>query len=249
MPRGLANLVQQTMDYEQFKFLNANREQNRGHVEALKRAFEEVGNLTKVQPILVNDKYQIIDGQHRFIACKELGLPIYFTMVDGLGVREARSMNILHRNWTTDDYARSYAETGDTNYKKYLELKEDYGFSHSVMLAYIFNVAINGGGRANPFKTFREGEMVITDVPAIKERLDKLAELGEFTPLVTNRTFACAFLRISGAENYNHNRMLKKAKIAGERLFKNYSSFEDSLRMFEEVYNYMQSDSTRVRLY
>lgn len=249
MPR-LANLVQQTQDYEQFTFLNANRDQNRGHIESLKRAFEEVGNLTKVQPILVNDRYQIIDGQHRFIACKELGLPIFFTVVSGLGVREARSMNILHRPWRTEDYAKSYAETGDQNYTKYLELKEDYGLSHSIILAYVFDVSTgNAGGNSAAFRTFREGNLVIEDEVGVRARLDKLAELGEFTNLVNHRSFALAMLKIMNGENYNQRRMVNKVRIAGERLLKKYAIVEDNLRMLEEIYNYGQAEANRSRLY
>lgn len=249
MPRGLANLVQQSSDYEQFKFLTANREQSRGHIEALKRAFEEVGNLTKVQPILVNDKYQIIDGQHRFIACKELGLPIYFTVVSGLGVREARSMNILHRNWTTDDYARSYADTGDEAYKRYITLKEDYGFSHSVIMAFIKGDG-GDGSSGSGFKEFREGELKLTaeDDVVVRQRLDKLAELGEFTGMVNYRPFAIAMLKVMQGDNYQQARMVKKVKVAGDRLQK-YAIIADNLRMIEELYNYAQPENTRVRLY
>jgi hypothetical protein len=67
--------IQVTSDYDQFVIMEANREQNRGHIEAIKAAFGEMGNLTRVQPILVNERFEIIDGQHRFIACKELGEP------------------------------------------------------------------------------------------------------------------------------------------------------------------------------
>lgn len=245
MPRGLANLVQQSSDYGQFSFIGANREQSRGHIETLKQAFEEVGNLTKVQPILVNDQYQIIDGQHRFTACMELGLPIYFTMVSGLGVREARSMNILHRNWRVDDYARSYAEEGNPNYIKYLELKEDYGFSHSVLLAYIHNVIERSGG----FKQFREGDLKIEDEPGIRARLDLLASIGEYTTLVNNREFALAILRASKVEGYDHRRMLKKVRLHGEAMLKRYGSIDDNLRQLEAIYNYAMPEANRLRLY
>lgn len=245
MPRNeLANLVQQSSDYDQFTFMGANREQSRGHIETLKTAFEEVGNLTKVQPILVNDRYEIIDGQHRFTACKELGLPIYFTMVSGLGVREARSMNILHRNWTVNDFANSYAEGGDPNYRKYLELKEDYGFSHSVILAYVTGSTDHSG-----FKDFREGNFVITDEAAARSRLDLLAQIGEFTPLVNNREFAQAVLKASKVEGYDQKRMVKKIRLHGEAMLKRFGKIDDNLRQLEAIYNYAIPESNRLRLY
>lgn len=248
MPRTAANVVQESSDYDQFKFLDANREQSRGHIEALKKAFEEVGNLTKVQPVLVNDKYEIIDGQHRFTACKELGLPIYFTMVHGLGVREARSMNILHRNWTPNDYVRSYANAGDPNYQKYQILRDDYGFTHSVTLAYVHGRGGDGSG-GGAFREFREGQLKLDNEAEIRSRLDKLAEIGEFTNMVNNRVFAIAILRLLDGENYNHARMVKKIRLHGDRLIRKYASIDDALRMLEELYNYAQPEDTRVRLY
>lgn len=241
---NLTNVVQESSDYEQFVFLETNREQSRGHIEALKTAYEEIGNLTRVQPILVNDRYEIIDGQHRFIACKELGLPIYFTQVPGLGVAEARSINILHRGWTADDFAKSYAASGDVNYQTYLQLREDYGFSHSVMLAYLYPTDIKGH-----FRSFRNGELVIEDEEAARERLDRLAELGEYTKLVNNREFALAVLRASKAEGYDQRRMVRKVRLHGDSLLKRWSSVEDNMRMLEEIYNYAMQENSRIRLY
>lgn len=132
----MPNVIQSSKDYNKFSFIGANRDTSRGHIENLKKAFEENGNLTEVQPILVNDRFEIIDGQHRFNVCKELGVEIYFTQVPGLTVHDARSLNILHRRWHLSDYIESYARAGDTNYQELLQLHEDYGFSLSVTVKY-----------------------------------------------------------------------------------------------------------------
>lgn len=238
------NVVQETMDYEQFSFIESNREQSRGHIEALKTAFDEVGNLTRVQPILVNERYQIIDGQHRFTACKELGLPIYFTVVPGLGVAEARNMNILHRTWKIEDFARSYALGGDVNYQKYLTLMEDYGFNHSIVLIYLHNRDMKGA-----FKQFRNGEFVMEDEAGARERLDKLAQVGEFTGLVKDIPFATALLKSMNVDGYSQKHMLKKLRLHGETMLKRYGSVVDNQRQLEEIYNYMLREDSRIRLY
>lgn len=247
----LRNVVQETTDYDKFKTIGANRDTNRGHIERIKRAFEEVGNLTKVQPILVNEKYEIIDGQHRFAACRELGEPIYYTMVKGLGVNESRSMNILQRGWGADDYVKSYAESGDKHYVTYRQLKEEYGFNHSVMLAAITNDpdAVGGkGGNHSPFAMLREGELVINNVGSVKNTLNKLSEISEYTNLTSNRAFSIAMLKIFKNESYEHKRMVRKVKLHGERL-QRYAQVEDNLRQIEELYNYQHQANNRVRLF
>lgn len=244
MPRTAT--IQSTTDYDQFRFLEANRVQYRGHVEKLKSAFEEIGNLTQVQPILVNDRHEIIDGQHRFTACKELGLPIFYTTVPGLGVHEARSMNILHRNWTSDDYARSYANSGDSSYQRYMKLREDYGLSHSVLLAYINGV----DNRKGIFSNFREGTLSFTPEQEkdTRKRLDMLMEIEEYTHLARERGFAMAFLKALGSEQYDHSEMVRKISLHGH-ILRRYAILEDNLRQIEEVYNFGRREGNRVRLY
>lgn len=225
--------VLSTTNYDQFSFMGANRDTNRGHVEALKRAFEEVGNLTRVQPILVNDQNQIIDGQHRFTAAAELGEPVFYTVAPGLGVNEARSMNVLHKTWRTPDYAKSYAATGDPSYQRYNKLKEDYGYNHSVILSYT-----SPSGAKGSFKAFREGQYTLSeaDYQAAKERLDKLADVVEIVPLATTKAFALAMLRAMRTEGYNHGKMLQKLKSYPE--VKQFAGEMDNARQLEAVYNW-----------
>jgi hypothetical protein len=236
--------IQRTNDYDKFSFLSNNRDPSRSHIEALKRAFEDYGNLTESQPVLVNERLQIIDGQHRFIAAQELGSPIFYTTVSGLGIQEARQMNILHKNWTTDDYAESYAKGGNQQYVTYLELKEEFGFSHSVTITYAKE------GRAKGiFAEFRNGTFVIDNLELTRERLAMLADVVQIIgPSLADKTFALAFRRAMQAPTYDHARMLKKlAELQTE--FKAFSKQPDALRQLEDIYNHRYTESNRVRLY
>lgn len=235
--------VQQTNKYDKFKLIHNNRDQNRGHIERLKRAFEEVGNLTQVQPILVNEKMEIIDGQHRFIAAKELGQPIFYTKRAGLRISDARSMNILHRTWTTDDFAESYAAGGDPNYQKYLKIKEDYGLSHSIILSYIA-----GANNKGAFGGFRNGEFVLTDEADARHRLDMLMELLVLLPIGKDKNFSYAFLKTTYVPGYDHDRMVDKATRLGDTM-RRYATVPEYQRALEDLYNHGHSESTRVRLY
>lgn len=244
------NVIQQTTDYEQFKLIEANREQNRGHIEALKRAFDESGNLTKVQPILVNERMEIIDGQHRFMAAKERKEPIYYTVVSGLRIEDARKLNLLQRSWKINDFAYSYAKQGYVSYQNYLKIREDYGLNHSVTIAAMFPTNAKG-----QFKNFREGIFVLPDeaLPATRERLDMLMEVLETNDLLKgkegNRDFAQAFFRIVEMNGYDQGRMVKKLKTFGSTLIHQYASPGEYQRMLEEIFNYKTSEANRVRLY
>lgn len=240
--------VQSSNNYDQFNLIGANRVVNRGHVEAIKKAFEETGNFTKFQPILVNENYDIIDGQHRFTALQEMGLPVYYTMVEGLRVKEAREMNNLQLRWNPLDFAHSYAEGGNENYQKYLDLREDYGLSHSVTMAYIIGRG-NDGGNDSMYSDFRTGDFIVSDIDEARQRLNKLAELGEFTNVITYRPFALAYLKIMQSPEFNQGRMTRKMRLFADRLVKRLGTIEDNLRMIEDVYNHNQSEDTQPRLY
>lgn len=256
MPRGrnstttndnvqIENLVQQSSNYKQFKMMGNNRDVVDGHVKAIKKAFEEIGNLTQVQPILVNERYEIIDGQHRFMAAKEMGAPIYFTLRPGLTVGDARSMNILHRSWGMMDFALSYATSGDLNYIKFLKLKEEYGFGLTTTMEYI-----NGGSSHGAFAAFRKGEFVIDDPVTARIRLNQLYEVLQLVPQVKNdRNFSRAFFKVSTTSAYDHRRMLRKLSIVGDSVIRKFGVQGEYLRSLEEAYNHGNHTENRVRLY
>ena len=73
-----SNQVQTSSDYAKFKTLIGNRKPNELHIKRLISSFKE---RYLFSPILVNEKMQIIDGQHRFLSAKELNLPINYLVV------------------------------------------------------------------------------------------------------------------------------------------------------------------------
>lgn len=238
------NQIERSTDYDKFEFIASNRVTDRGHIESLRSSFEEIGNLTQSQPILVNEFYQIIDGQHRFTVAKEMGLPIFYVKHPGLRIHDARKMNMLQRNWNFDDWAHSYAETGDENYKKFLELRADYGFNHSITLMYALGDQGKGG-----FQDFRDGNFVLTDEVAARERLDKYTEVLQSFKGGKDKNFAYAFLKVIKTPDYDQARMVRKIRDYGDYVIRHYGSVPEFLRALEEVYNYRMGENNRLALY
>lgn len=63
-----------TSDYFRFKILDGNRDVLKSHVNKIKESMKKFGWIGP--GIIVNEKFEIIDGQTRFYAAKELGLPM-----------------------------------------------------------------------------------------------------------------------------------------------------------------------------
>lgn len=108
-----------------------------------------------MNPIIVNENFEVIDGQTRLAACKELGVPAYYIVVPKIGIDECMVLNANSKTWTIFDYIVSYAEQGNENYKRILQLATN-GFG---IRTYMFaNYLYGGTGRCD--ETIRSGHAV-----------------------------------------------------------------------------------------
>jgi len=112
-----------TKNYDIFKRLLGNRD-----TTSVKRIIDSIKKIGYVDnPLIVNERLEIIDGQNRLEAFRILDLPAPFHIVYGIGIDEARQLNIGRGNWKPIDWVRSYAETGNDNY---LQLLNFYDMTH-----------------------------------------------------------------------------------------------------------------------
>lgn len=109
-----------TTNYSLFRRLKGNRAVSPKHVAEIRKSARTIGFLVPV--ISVNEKFEIIDGQHRFELAKTEGAPVMYAVYPGIGIDECVSLNINQRNWELIQYVESYAETGDPNYMRLLEV-------------------------------------------------------------------------------------------------------------------------------
>ena len=89
-------LAIETKEYSKFKFLKGNRDINESHVKRLMISFQIHYLLTI---LIVNDHFEIIDGQHRFLAAKNLGLPIIYLIKPEYGVTEVKKYHENFNKW------------------------------------------------------------------------------------------------------------------------------------------------------
>lgn len=108
-----------TADLSVFKIIEGNRNINLGNVERLVKSIEENGFLQL--PIIVNENYEVIDGQHRLMAARKLNSIIYYHKVNNYDLKTAIVLNRNQSNWSIADYIRSYCDLG---YKDYIKLQE-----------------------------------------------------------------------------------------------------------------------------
>lgn len=129
--------IRKTNDYSYFKLLEGNREVLDRRKDKIKKSIVDIGYL--INPIIVNEKHEIIDGQGRFLALKELEMPVYFIVINGIGVEHCRYLNMYQEKWRTIDYVKSYAKRSE-DYRRLLALVQNHpDFSYTELFAAIYN--------------------------------------------------------------------------------------------------------------
>lgn len=146
-----------TTDYDKFVILDGNRSVKDGRKEKIKASIEQIGYIPS--PIIVNENFEVIDGQGRLAALKELNLPVCYIVVPGLTIKHCIAMNVNQTNWNMMDYIESYASQGNENYVRLVDLMKEYkvlGYGVLSMIA---------SGRAGKVedKAIKSGSLVIEE--------------------------------------------------------------------------------------
>lgn len=201
----MSKTIQSTTDYDTFGRIGGNREVYPPHVKRLVSAFKDSEDSNSFSPIVVNEKMQVIDGQHRLAALAELGLPVYYIETEGLSLKDTQDVNSVMRPWAPIDFAVSYAELGYKPYQNYIEFKKKYHLNHNTLMRFL---ALDESATN---ESFRRGQFT---TPNIKKSALLCEQLNDFVFMkqYRQRSFADAFLGLSQSPKYNHERFVQNLK-------------------------------------
>jgi len=103
--------IKETTNYRTFKANEINREVNKNLLRDLTRS---IGKIGLKMPIAIDKNNVIIDGQHRFLACKTLKKPVKYYRVETEDYRDLMvEVNNVSRKWSTLDYANFHMKNGN----------------------------------------------------------------------------------------------------------------------------------------
>lgn len=219
-----------TRDYKKFRVLKGNRRIQDAHVARLMEAFTEDASISSYNPILINEKWEIIDGQHRYEALKQLDLPVYYMMQPGLDISDTIDLNTGKKSWRPDDYAYSFMEQGKDQYETYLWFKDEYGLNHDVLMRYLSLDA------HMTTRLFKEGQFVVPDADESEELCNALQLMAPYYNRWNNRSFALGFFYLWTAPDYDHDKMLRQLQ-SHRNAITDRGTPAQYLEMLEKVYN------------
>lgn len=233
-----------TKDYDMFETIDGNRMINQLHVNKLVQSMTDKQLVT---PIIVNEKMQIIDGQHRFTAISKLELSIYYTICEGYGLLDVHRLNERSHNWTIKDFLDGYSTFAekDPAYEDYIILK-NFIYDHKITPAMgIFLTK----GEMNDFKAltdFKNGYFKIVELSSAELFLHQLEDFHSyFSEQYKTSSFMKAFRIFSSSPKYNHDNMVKKLEYMNGYL-ESKSSIAQYLDLMSTIYNTRLGDKYRI---
>ena len=238
-------MIHTTSDYSQFDFNELNRGVDATQIRRLKKTISELG---LVQPIIVTADGTIIDGQHRFHACRELGIPIQYIVRDAMDIADVVKLNNASKSWTIMDKVKSYAAQGNEHYIKLLEFHAECREVHP---KFSVRSAAHIAQGSSSQSSGRNGMNLGAGTWEFRAKRDdayaRLYAISAFSrwPFFLNNNFITAFLRcMRTVDGFNWRELLKKAEM-NPHMFMHAGTTQEYMRMFEQVYTHKQRKHTR----
>lgn len=230
---NVVNQIFKTKDYNKFKFLSGNRPLKTSHLKRLKASFE----LKDLEvPIVVNEKFEIIDGQHRYEVQKELELPVLYIQKKGYGLKEVHVLNTSRKNWGIKDFMNSYADLGMEQYIKYREFWKKYKFDHKASISMLLNYKSVSVGHGE-IENFMDGKFKIVNLEKAEEIAEKILMVKDFYLGYRRRFFVGTMMRLLSYPEYNHMEFLTKLKYQRDKLY-DAPTINHYLKLIDEIYNF-----------
>lgn len=231
--------IYETTDYGMFKKMLGNRD-----IKGESKIVDSIQRVGLVNnPIIVNEKYEIIDGQNRLEALKQLNLPVSFIVQEGLGIDACRSLNIGQTNWGTEDYICSFANVGNENYRRLASLMNEFQekFGIQGIIAMAKPRCLNEGGGI-PNSVIKNGEFELTqeEYETAITRLTSALDLG-YVDLCKRKKLNARVYWSCVSYIYQHQEIEAKKAIAAleqyETLIPSCTKVSEQLQFFDDAIN------------
>ena len=227
-------VITTTTNYDQFKLVGSNRQVKQRNVENLIKSFRLTNGMMMSKPIIVDKGYNVVDGQHRLMACKKMGIPVHYVVMDEK-VDNIPIYNTYQEKWGLDDYAKYYSTKGNENYIRLLQIKERAGVSINACLeclGYAMSKTLNA--------TFKEGRFVFEeDIDKSVEHIEKVMRLCYVIKGKRNVStkITRAIRTLSKIRTFNLDAFIDKITRYQGKLY-NCTTSDEYIDMFVSINNY-----------
>lgn len=237
-PVNIENKIYTTSDYSMFKSLSGNRILNTPHVNDLKESMKERD--LKI-PIIINEKNQVVDGQHRLQARIELKLPVYYIIASGLNIHDTQKANANNKNWIGGDFLNFYVSQNYHHYKILKEFQDKFRFTNQISRILL------QGNQNHDEKEYRSGGFTTNGTDHAYKYAERLYQLEPFYKGFKRRSFVLAMVHAFNNPAFNFDQFLGKIRYQSTKLV-DCTGIDQYLKIIEDIYNFKRSPEDKIRL-
>jgi hypothetical protein len=243
------NVVFKTANLDQFTTISGNRTPNPAHIKRLVDSIKKYGVLCN--PILVNEKMQVIDGQHRLMACRETQSDVYYIILPGYNLDEVHTLNLNQKNWSKKDFMFGYANMGIQSYvnlANFVNVNSDYNFNDCIALCSNISSAHSQFSKhQKPCTTiFEEGTWVGKDFKLAQVWASKIRELKPHYPGYNRTSFVGVMIQLLQNPLFNFSQFLHKVSLQPGAL-RDCANREQYRNLIHDIYNWRSSNKIDLR--
>lgn len=228
--------VFQTKNYDLFTNIEGNRNLNMIHLNRLKKSIQDNYLFTC---LIVNENYEIIDGQHRFEALKELELPINYVMIRGYNLKHVQILNQNSRSWQMDDFIDAYVKLGYKDYLIYQQFQQKYGLSHTVTYALLLNTTTSL--KSETKKHFGRGLFKVKNYNKAVLYAERIMMLKDYFVNYKDRNYIFAMIKLFDSDVFDFNEYMQKLKLQPKGI-QPCKTIRQYIENAEDIYNYKRRD-------
>jgi len=230
-----------TYDLDQFKNMHGNRDIQSAHVAKLRLSMEKHGML--INPVIVNHKMEIIDGQHRIEASKLCSKGIYYIQIPrsfNYGIDHVQLYNINTRNWKVQDYVHLHATSGNEHYIKLQKFQKKFPNFGIALLAQMISQKKMSPGAVS------QGKLLVGDEDLAVEWAYKLLRVKTYFMGFNSRGFASTMMTLFRMELFDFERFMKKLALPGSPMLQNLTNQDKYLDLIDDIYNYRTKKENKI---
>lgn len=229
-------MIKKTNNYDLFIFRKDNRQKiDSAHVQRLVASIQS-RNLLELRPITVNEKMEVIDGQHRLLAAKQLGTDIYYEIEQNLEATDIIRMNIS-KQWGEADYINFYCQHG---FEEYIKLR-DFMVKNNLTLKVALRLSI---GNVKISRTeFRmglykfNGNIATDEINLCWDTLNLIKKFNGYCSWTHSSKFWNALLKLIRHPAFEQEKWFSNA----EKMIDNFGarpSEKNYVQMIAKIYNF-----------
>jgi hypothetical protein len=237
------NKVFRTKDYSIFKFHKENRTIENPKVNALILSMKQDGWVTGSN-VIVDGKYQIIDGQHRVLAAMETNVPVDYIMVKSANGETIRKLNTKGSDWRIIQHLDYHVKRGNQNYVLLDRFMKNFPALRPTECMMLIKNSLSSTKRGS----FEDGEFVVKDMKIAYKWGHDIMSLKPLFPDGYNKSiFVRAMIKAYLHPKFVFDEFRHKVELRRSMIHM-CGTVDQYVEMIEKIYNFRRPADDKINL-